>query len=63
MTTTDNEPGTDSQQKLTTIKIKVPANLARAYQRCNWIIINEHDRDQLGIMEEMVEDFLKKYGC
>lgn len=45
------------------LTIKVPDDLYRAYQRCTWILINEGDRDQLEIMEEMVKDFLVKHGC
>jgi hypothetical protein len=48
---------------LTPLTIKVPDDLYRAYQRCSWILINEADRDQLEIMEEMVRDFLVKHGC
>lgn len=48
---------------LTPLTIKVPDDLYRAYQRCSWILINEGDRDQLEIMEEMVRDFLVKHGC
>jgi len=35
------------------LKIKISADLYRAYQRCSWIIINETGREQLDIMEEM----------
>lgn len=52
--------GTDG---LVELKLKVPADLYRAYQRCSWIIINETGRDQLDIMEEMVYDFLVKNEC
>ena len=45
------------------LTIKVPEDIYRAYQRCTWILINETDRDQLEIMEEMVRDFLVKHGC
>jgi len=48
---------------LTPLTLKVPDDLYRAYQRCTWILINEGDRDQLEIMEEMVRDFLVKHGC
>lgn len=48
---------------LVELKLKVPADLYRAYQRCSWIIINETGRDQLDIMEEMVYDFLVKNEC
>lgn len=48
---------------LTALTIKVSDDLYRAYQRCTWILINEADRDQLEIMDEMVRDFLVKHGC
>ncbi len=61
---------TDEQQKqiaetgdLVELKIKIPEDLYRAYQRCSWIITNETGRDQLQIMEEMVHDFLVKNQC
>jgi hypothetical protein len=55
------EGGEDND--LTPLTIKVPDDLYRAYQRCTWILINETDRGQLEIMEEMVRDFLVKHGC
>ncbi len=48
---------------LVDLKLKVPADLYRAYQRCTWVIINHAPTDQLAIMEEMVRDFLVKHGC
>jgi len=45
------------------LTLKIPPDLYRAYQRCSWIIIHETGRDQLDIMQEMVEDFLIKHGC
>ncbi len=45
------------------LKIQIPADLYRAYQRCSWIITNETGREQLEIMEEMVVDFLVKNEC
>ncbi|MBU0944682.1 MAG: hypothetical protein KJ804_03930 [Proteobacteria bacterium] len=54
------EPVNDGLMEL---KLKVPADLYRAYQRCSWVIINETGRDQLDIMEEMVYDFLVKNEC
>lgn len=48
---------------LTPLTVMVPDDLYRAYQRCTWILINEANRDQLEIMEEMVRDFLVKHGC
>jgi len=45
------------------LKLKIPEDLYRAYQRCSWIITHETGRDQLVIMEEMVHDFLVKNQC
>lgn len=49
--------------ELETIMIKVRPDLYSAYQRCSWIIIHETGREQLDVMQEMVEDFLIKHGC
>ncbi|MCF8057350.1 MAG: hypothetical protein K9K37_12025 [Desulfocapsa sp.] len=49
--------------ELVELKIQIPADLYRAYQRCSWIITHETGRDRLDIMEEMVVDFLVKNGC
>ena len=48
---------------LVELKIQIPADLYRAYQRCSWIITNNTGREQLEIMEEMVVDFLVKNEC
>jgi hypothetical protein len=48
---------------LVELKLKMPEDLYRAYQRCSWIITHETGRDQLQIMEEMVHDFLVKHQC
>jgi hypothetical protein len=48
---------------LVELKLKIPKDLYRAYQRCTWIIIHETGREQLDIMEEMVLDFLVKNEC
>lgn len=48
---------------LVELKVKIPEDLYRAYQRCSWIITHETGRDQLDIMEEMVYDFLVKNEC
>ncbi len=48
---------------LVEMKIQIPADLYRAYQRCSWIITHETGREQLDIMEEMVVDFLLKNEC
>ncbi len=53
----------ESRAELIELKLKIPEDLFRAYQRCSWIIINETGRDQLEIMEEMVHDFLVKNQC
>ena len=53
----------DPGKELVELKLKIPADLYRAYQRCSWIITNETGREQLDIMEEMVVDFLIKKGC
>lgn len=46
-----------------TIKLMVSDDLYRAFQRCVWIQIHESGRTQLEIMDEVVRDFLCKYGC
>ena len=48
---------------LTELKLFVPEDLHRAFQRCVWVLINETDRDQRDIMREVVHDFLVKHGC
>jgi len=45
------------------IKLWVPADRYRAFQRCVWILIHETGRNQLDVMHEVVEDFLIKHGC
>lgn len=56
-------PKEGAAHELVELKIQIPADLYRAYQRCSWIITNETGRQQLDIMEEMVVDFLVKNGC
>lgn len=60
-------PGSDEQvqpvPELTELKLFVPDDLYRAFQRCVWIIVNETGRDQPDIMREVVHDFLVKHGC
>ncbi len=60
-------PGSDEQvqpvPELTELKLFVPDDLYRAFQRCVWIIVNETGRDQSDIMREVVHDFLVKHGC
>lgn len=50
-------------EELVELKLKIPGDLYRAYQRCSWIITHETGRGQLDIMEEMVNDFLVKKQC
>ncbi|ADW16490.1 hypothetical protein Despr_0306 [Desulfobulbus propionicus DSM 2032] len=50
-------------RKLVELKLLVPEDLHRAFQRCLWIRINETGQNQLQLMEEMVRNFLIKHGC
>jgi hypothetical protein len=50
-------------QKLIDLKLQIPEDLYRAFQRCLWIRINETGQTQLQVMEEVICSFLKKYGC
>jgi hypothetical protein len=53
----------DAAVVLTELKLKINADLHRAFQRCAWIIVHETGRSQVDVMHEMVEDFLRKHGC
>lgn len=53
----------DRLEDLTEIKLFVPDDLYRAFQRCVWIQVNETGRTQPEIMKEVVHDFLVKHGC
>ncbi|MDO5674858.1 MAG: hypothetical protein Q4G66_08090 [bacterium] len=60
----NNTHDRDEQEKApATIKLMVSDDLYRAFQRCVWIQIHESGRTQLEIMDEVVRDFLCKYGC
>lgn len=48
---------------LAELKIKIRPDLYRAFQRCSWIIIHERGGNQVDVMNEMVEDFLRKHVC
>ena len=48
---------------LVDLKLQIPEELYIAYQRCSWIIVHESGRKPLDVMQEMVRDFLVKYGC
>lgn len=45
------------------LKLRVDADLYRAFQRCVWIIVNETGRTQMDIMNEVIRDFLVKKNC
>jgi len=51
------------EKELAEIKLLVPDDLYRAFQRCVWILVHETGRDQLDIMREVVHDFLVKHEC
>ena len=60
----DNHSRPDqSSASLSELKLLVPDDLYRAFQRCVWVLINETGRDQQEIMQEVVHDFLVKHGC
>ncbi len=56
----DRSPAADSYREL---KVLLPDELFRAWQRCSWLIVNESGKTRLEVMEEMVRDFLYKHGC
>jgi hypothetical protein len=49
--------------ELKEVKLFVPDDLYRAFQRCVWVLVNETGRSQSEIMREVVHDFLVKHGC
>ena len=56
-------PEQGGQGELRELKIFVPDDLCRAWQRCSWVIACETGRSRTEIMQEMVQDFLVKHGC
>ena len=48
---------------LVELKLFIPEDLYRAFQRCLWIRINETGQSQLQLMEEVVRNFLIEHGC
>lgn len=48
---------------LVELKLLVPNDLFRAWQRCSWLIACEKEKKRTDIMEEMVREFLTKHGC
>ena len=56
-------PAEPTAGALKELKLLVPEDLHRAFQRCLWIRINETGQSQLDLMREAVRDFLVKHGC
>lgn len=52
-----------AENRLVELKLQVPEDLFRAFQRCVWMRINETGHSQLQVMEEVVRTFLMKHGC
>lgn len=59
----DNRPCRLSSEPLTEVKLFLPDDLARALQRCLWILVQQTGRSRPDIMRELVLDFLVKHGC
>ncbi len=59
----DNAGGRGPDERLAEVKLFLPEDLYRAFQRCVWILVNETGRDRLDIMHEVIHDFLVKHGC
>jgi hypothetical protein len=53
----------ENAQQLVELRLQIPPDLYRAFQRCVWIRINETGQSQLQIMEEIIYNFLKEHGC
>ena len=60
---TIKDPTSDATVELAELKLWIPPDLYRAFQRCVWILVHETGRNQLEIMHELVEDFLIKHEC
>ena len=61
---TDSPPPPEAElPELAELKLLVAADLCRAFQRCLWLRINETGQTPLQVMDEVIRDFLKKYGC
>ncbi|PIE58992.1 MAG: hypothetical protein CSA33_00455 [Desulfobulbus propionicus] len=48
---------------LNEIKLFVSAKLYSAFHRCIWLQVHETGKNQLEIMQELVEEYLKKHQC
>jgi len=60
---TGSTPPEAGRPELAELKLLLPADLHRAFQRCLWIRVNETRRTPLQVMEEVILDFLRKHGC
>jgi hypothetical protein len=57
------DPEDTTSADLRELKLLVPDDLHRAWQRCSWVLVSETGRSRMDIMSEMVHDFLVKHGC
>lgn len=57
------QPPAPAVNPLIELKMQIPEDLYRAFQRCMWLRINETGQNQLQLMEEVIRDFLMKHGC
>lgn len=48
---------------LVELKLQVPEELYRAFQRCLWIRVQETGQTPLQVMAEVIHTFLVKHGC
>ena len=58
-----DQPEVEAGLSLAEVKLFVPEDLARAFQRCLWLRVNETGRSRLEMMHEAIHDFLIKHGC
>jgi hypothetical protein len=58
-----HEGAREQNAHLVELKLLIPEDLHRAFQRCLWMRINETGQNQLELMEEVVRNFLMKHGC
>jgi len=63
MNASDLEGQADHAAHLVELKLLLPEDLYRAFQRCLWLRINETEETQLHLMEEVIRDYLIKHGC
>lgn len=55
-------PGSENPD-LEQVILHLPPELARAWQRCTWLIVHETGRGRPEIMAEMIREFMIKHGC